>query len=664
MSTVLIVDDDAAIRRMLIRRLQKKFHVIEADSLDEVFKYLDNGDVDVLLLDQSMPDRSGLDYFEAIRDNYADAPPAIMMTAHASINLAVTFLMAGGSDFVEKPLDIDVLSLKIQRALKIFSQVRREIANRQNAERELLKTNDELRVAMQAARKATTEKNMFIANLSHEMRTPLNSIFGFIDMLSNDDRTLPDHRNILGILRQSADGLLDLVNDCLDLSKIEAGRVELDDVPFDLEDTIMDAASMVMGRLRGRDVQLLVDMIDRPGKLQGDPKRLRQVLVNLLGNAIKFTEAGEIVIAVKVVSREADVAVVEICVTDSGRGISNADQTAIFDVFRQVQTPEKEDVEGTGLGLTICRKLVRLMGGDIHVVSKLGAGTTFTFTIAVNETSDPETIGVDRNLPAAIGRRILVLHRNETALRILQRMTSDLGFDVDIALERSEGLRLASDGAYDAVLIDMSTIDAEVGECIAATRRDGMTTVPLFVAVVATQTGLSGALNTLGFDRILYQPFTFNTMISTLMRANDASRETAAADGGTSTHESLPHLRILLAEDNRLNQTLITKMLESLGHVVSLAINGIEAVNKSTTSEFDVILMDLQMPSVGGLEATRQLRQQGVATPIIALTASVSDPVIAECREAGMDCFLSKPIRTIREIGDAVDSVCRNPASR
>ena len=512
-----------------------------------------------------------------------------------------------------------------------------------------------MRAARDLAERVARARSAFLANMSHEIRTPMNAVLGFVELVL-DTELAPEQRRALELVRSSSEALLTILNDILDYSKIEAEHLELESIPFDLPKVVHGTATLLAVRAREKHLELTVDVPpDVPHLVRGDPTRLRQVLMNLIGNAIKFTEEGEVDVSADWVGHHGDRTAVRFRVRDTGIGISEEQLSHIFDEFTQADASMTRRYGGTGLGLAIARRLVALMGGELTVTSHVGRGSEFSFTLPF-PVETPAGAATPGRAVSLGGRRLLVVDDNETNRRILRDMLGAEGMAVHEAHRADAGLEALRRAAtartpFDLAILDAQMPDQDGFELATAIRADAqLARTRLLILTSAGQRGDGERCRQLGIQAYLTKPIARADLIEAVGTVL-AGTPSAAGGGDLVTRHSIAEsrhtLRILLAEDNVVNQQVATAMLLKRGHQVDVVANGREAVDAVARERYDLVLMDIQMPEMDGFEATARIRglPEGGTLPIIALTAHALSGERERCLERGMTGYLAKPFK-------------------
>jgi signal transduction histidine kinase len=634
-----------------------ELNIFKANSGNEALSIMFETEFALVLLDVQMPIMDGFETAEIMRSSERTKNVPIIFVTAISTERKHIFkgYEKGAVDYLYKPLDLEILKSKIKAYIEFFKHKEELIATTVKLE----KTIDELNIARVIAEEATKAKSSFLANMSHEIRTPLNGIIGMAELILMDE--LPDlQRERLIDLKSSSESLLEIINEILDISKIEADKLELENINFSLRKMIEKSVRLLAIKAFDKRVEM-VCRIDPslPDYFLGDPLRIRQILINLLGNAIKFTHTGYVGVFVEHVGTVSNNLAIKFSIKDTGIGIEEDRVQMIFQSYFQEENSTSRNYGGTGLGLTISKKLVEMMGGEIGVISKKGEGSEFFFNLVLNRADGDDSFYQPDMSTIKTNYKVLLVDDNTVVQQSISEIMKQWGISCNVV---SSCLECESQNKLNKEVYDLALIDSEMlldnHDKTLAMLNESLSLVnggKIVVLGSNLSAILIGRLKQLGIQLFINKPVLQSDLKNLFVRLNNGidpeipELKSFITDSKTEeTTDNANKIRILLAEDQPINRKIVIGLLKRYDWQIISAENGEEAVEKFSTEHFDLILMDVQMPKLDGFEATRQIREleekSGSRIPIIAMTAHAMKGDKEKCLDSGMDYYITKPV--------------------
>lgn len=667
---ILIVDDRKENLITLESIIQnEELNIIKALSGNEALALMLEYEISLVLLDVNMPGMDGFETAELMRGSErTKSIPIIFITAtYRQPKQIFRGYETGAVDYLYKPLDRKILQNKIKAYIEFFKQKHAL----QVTTKQLQRTIDELDKAKRIAEEATIAKSSFLASMSHEIRTPLNGIIGMTDLILMDEDIPQTYYEHLTDIKQSSESLLEIINEILDISKIEADKLEIEQIHFSLREVLEKVVRMLAVKTFQKKLEFLCHHEpDLPDTFFGDPTRIRQVLVNLLGNAIKFTNEGTVSLSIELVKKESDRVWLKFQVSDTGIGIPGSKISRLFESYRQADNSTTRTYGGTGLGLTISRRLVEMMDGELGVQSEVGKGSTFFFTIPLTHfTADDHSWNL--KLPPSLkSLEVLIIEGHQQHALLLRRYLKSWNISTTIVSSPQDALdAIGGPGSkkFGIIFIDQ-LLQSQQGQSLINRINQILSPEDATQLVVLTEDKSIHSMRMIrnaGIRFYLFKPILQTELSEVIRQIYSAEFNLPVPDAVRNSEGTLPapdhKPNILLAEDQLINQKIVVQLLAKKGCSVTTAVNGIEAFQRAHETAFDLVFMDVQMPEMDGFEATRKIRSdnsgKNSSTPIIALTANAMKGDREKCLESGMDDYISKPLHP-EDIFKTIEKYC------
>lgn len=664
---VLIVDDRPENLLTLEGILENEnLNIIKASSGNEALAIMLEHNISLVLMDVQMPGMDGFEVAEIMRSNdRTKFIPIIFITAISKQRQHIfKGYESGAVDYLYKPLDLEILQSKIKAFIDFF-QHKNAL---EETTRKLSKSIAELNEAKQIAEDATTAKSAFLATMSHEIRTPLNGIIGMADLGLMDDEIGPQQRERLMDIKTSGESLLEIINEILDISKIEADKLELEEIEFSIRELIEKIVNLLSVKIFQEKLEFVCDIDpDIPDILIGDPLRIRQILINLLSNASKFTEEGTVSVKVKMLEHIEEQISLEFAIEDTGIGIPEEKQQQLFDSYTQADTSTTRKHGGTGLGLNISQKLVNMMGGKISVSSTPGLGSKFYFRLNMITGSQKEKPWELHLKQPNDSYKVLVIDDHEQSAKVITRLLDHWELQNVYTSDCNKCSDLLNQHNFDLILIDFYLKNKNGVEVAEELKKQNSLKPDTAIILLSPSKANIEILKLKKAQKyeFLTKPVLQNDLrhlLITLFGSKEQIREEESKLPAEIKPPEKP-LEILVAEDQIINRKIVVQLLEKKGWKVKAVENGKIALDEACNSKYDLILMDVQMPEMDGFEATREIRvfeiDKDYHTPIVAMTAHAMKGDREKCLAAGMDYYITKPVNP-SELYDTIEKFAAN----